>query len=49
MKLGYPNIIIPLIGGYISDMLGDRVQLIIANVIITVGWLIVYYGVLVEK
>ncbi len=39
---------IPLLGGYISDKYGDRELLIFGAVIIMIGWIVVYYGVLVK-
>lgn len=43
-KKGYPNIVIPLIGGILSDIFGDRILLIYGTIVILIGWLISCLG-----
>lgn len=35
----------PLIGGYLSDRFGDKYLLLFGNIMITLGWVIVLFGV----
>lgn len=43
----YPNIIIPIFGGYLTDKIGDKEILIFSTLIILIGWIVVTYGIVV--